>query len=217
MEACAEGIRRALAAAQLEAEVILVDDGSTDGTADQAKLHLKGLANFRVMQIAHQGKGAALKAGVSTSSGEYVFLADADWSMPPEQIVRFLPPRLEGFDVAIASRELAASKRHGEPLYRHLLGRVFNRWVQASILNGIQDTQCGFKCLKGDVARQLFPQVQTQGWAFDVELLTLARNAGHAIVQQPIDWNYNADSRIRPWRDAPQMARDVLRIRKRLG
>jgi glycosyltransferase involved in cell wall biosynthesis len=216
MEACAQGVRRALLAANVDSEVIVVDDGSRDGTADQANRYMASIANYRLSQIPHKGKGGALQAGVAASSGQFVFLADADWSMPPEQIVRFLPPRLSDFDLAIANRELSGSERHGEPQYRHLLGRVFNRWVQLAVLKGIQDSQCGFKCIRGELARRLFPQIQTQGWAFDVELLALAKRDGAKLVQQPIDWDFNADSRIRPWRHAPQMALDVLRIRKRL-
>lgn len=216
MEACAEGARRAIASSDMAAEVIVVDDGSQDATAEQAQKYLGKLASFQLVQIAHQGKGAALKAGVAVSKGDYVFLADADWSMPPEQIARFLPPRLDDFGIAIASRELASSQRHGEPLARHLLGRAFNQLVRFCILKDIPDSQCGFKCLKGEVARRLFPLVETKGWAFDVELLALAERSGDSIVQQPIDWTYNDDSRVRPWRDAPQMARDVLRIRKKM-
>jgi dolichyl-phosphate beta-glucosyltransferase len=216
MEACAEGVRRAIASTDMGTEVIIVDDGSRDRTAEQAQKYLGTLPGFQLVRIAHQGKGAALKAGVAVSSGDYVFLADADWSMPPEQISRFLPPRLDGFGIAIASRELPSSQRHGEPLARHLLGRAFNRLVRICILKDIPDSQCGFKCLRGEVARRLFPQIETQGWAFDVELLALARQAGDSIVQQPIDWTYNNDSRVQPWKHAPQMARDVLRIRRRM-
>jgi glycosyltransferase involved in cell wall biosynthesis len=201
----------------METEVILVDDGSDDGTADAARNSFSSIPAFRVLDRAHGGKGAALKAGVAVSEGDYVFLADADWSMPPEQISRFLPPRLEGFGIAIASREHPESRRHDEPAARHLLGRAFNALVRHALLPGIQDSQCGFKCMEGDLARRLFPQIQCQGWAFDVELLALAVLCGEQIVEQPIDWVFNADSRLKPLRHGPQMALDVLRIRRRLA
>jgi len=217
MEGCADGIRRAIVAAEMEAEVLLVDDGSEDGTAEEAERLLKTIPGFRLLQRPHRGKGAAIRAGVEASSGDYVFLADADWSMPPEQITRFLPPRLSEFDVAIASREHPESQRHGEPSHRHLLGRCFNGLVRKSLLPEIQDSQCGFKCLDGSFARHLFAQIQCDGWAFDVELLALARHYGARIIEQPIDWHFDPDSRLQPLRHAAQMALDVWRIRRRVS
>jgi glycosyltransferase involved in cell wall biosynthesis len=192
-------------------EVLLVDDGSTDGTAEQAEA-----LGLQVLRQPHRGKGAAVRAGMLAVSGEYRLQADADWSMPPEQFLRMLPPRCHDFDLATASRELAESQRHGEPQWRHLLGRAWNRVVQGLVLSGIEDSQCGFKCFRGEVAQQIFSQCTEDGWAADVEVLALARAAGLALVEIPIDWYYDADSRVRPVRDVPAMIGTALRVRRRV-
>ena len=216
LQACIDGLQRAVQAAALPTEIIVVDDGSTDGTATYAEELLAPLKPpSKVLRTAHQGKGSALQNGVSASRGDFVFLADADWSMPPEQIQRFLPPNAEDFSIAIANREHPESKRINEPFYRHILGRGFNAFVQRMLLSGIEDSQCGYKCLDGDFARTVFPKLQCKGWAFDVELLFLARQSQATILEVPIDWNFDSDSRIRPLRDAFQMARDVAAIRRR--
>ena len=215
MQGCIDGILKFLDSLDTEIEVILVDDGSTDGTAELAETLGASLSNFRVLRRPHHGKGAALKAGVRESTGEVVFLADADWSMPPSQASRFLAP---GFDstVRIGSREASTSRRYDEPLTRHLLGRAFNAYVRALALPGIQDSQCGFKCLPGDLARQVFANMQTKGWAFDVELLLRVKNAGSRVEEIGIDWHYDSDTRLQPLRDAASMAWEVFRISRKL-
>jgi dolichyl-phosphate beta-glucosyltransferase len=207
-----EGLRALQRALPFRLEVLLVDDGSRDDTSPLAARLGADLPGFRLLSEPHRGKGGALRAGVLAARGEYVFLADADWSMPPEQVLAFLPPALVDFDVAIASREVEGAVRHGEPLRRHLLGRAFNRLVQLAVLPGIEDSQCGFKCLRRDAAVALFDRSRTDGWAFDVELLVLARERGLRIREIPIDWHYRADSRLRPGRDGLAMARDVLML-----
>ncbi len=205
-----QGLRTLQGALPFPVEVILVDDGSRDGTAQLAEELGSTLSGFRVLREPHRGKGGALRAGVFAAQGEFVFLADADWSMPPEQVLAFLPPALVDFDVAIASREVRGAVRHGEPLRRHLLGRAFNRLVQAAVLPGIEDSQCGFKCLRREAALALFSTTRSDGWAFDVELLLRARQQGLRVREVPIDWHYRADSRLRPGRDGLAMAWEVL-------
>jgi len=192
-------------------EVLLVDDGSTDGTAEQAEA-----LGLPVLRQAHRGKGAAVRAGMLAVSGQYRLQADADWSMPPEQFLRMLPPQCHEFDLAIASRELVESQRHGEPQWRHLLGRAWNLVVQGLVLSGIEDSQCGFKCFSETAAQQLFSQCTEDGWAADVEVLALARVDRLAVVEIPIDWHYDADSRVRPVRDVPAMIATALRVRRRV-
>lgn len=215
LDACVQGLQQAVHSAGLSAEMIIVDDGSTDGTAEYARQLVTPFKNAVVLETPHRGKGAALQTGVSASKGDFVFIADADWSMPPEQIQRFLPPNAESFGLAIANREHPESRRINEPFYRHALGRCFNAFVQRLLLEGIEDSQCGYKCLDGALAREIFPKIQCAGWAFDVELILLARQAGAPIIEVPIDWNFDPDSRIQPIRDALQMARDVIAIRRR--
>src|SRR4029079_18366033 len=118
--------------------------------------------------------------------GEYVLFADADLSMPIAEVANFLPPALEGVDVAIGSREAAGAVRYDEPGLRHLLGRAFNLLVRATVLPGIHDTQCGFKCFTRQAARDLFAAQTLDDFTFDVEILFLARRRGYRVVEVPI-------------------------------
>lgn len=146
--------------------------------------------------------------------GQYRFICDADLSMPIEQVNRFLPPQLADVEIAIASRESPGSVRYNEPHYRHLVGRVFNTLVRWMALPGLRDTQAGFKCFRGDIAAELFPLQTIMGWTFDVEVLYIARRRGYRIVEVPIDWYFNADSKVRVWRDSVTMFTDLLAIRR---
>ncbi len=195
-------------------EVLVMDDGSADATAELVAAFAAEHPGIRLERLPHGGKGAALKAGMARARGEYRFICDADLSMPIEQVTRFLPDALGGeFDVAIASRELSGSRRIDEPARRHLMGRVFNGLVQLLAVRGLADTQCGFKCFRGEVAEELFAYQLLGGWAFDVELLFIARLRGYGIQEVPIDWYYRAESKVRPVRDALTMAGDLLRLR----
>jgi dolichyl-phosphate beta-glucosyltransferase len=167
-----------------------------------------------VLHNEQRGKGRAIQRGVVAASGEYIFLCDADLSMPVEEIRKFIPPQLENFDIAIASREAPGSIRYNEPYYRHFTGRVFNTLIRLLVLPGLQDTQCGFKCIRAQVARDIFPYQTLTGWAFDVELLYIARHHGYQIVEIPIHWYFNADSKISVFRDSLRMFLDLLRIRR---
>jgi hypothetical protein len=196
------------------AEVLVVDDGSADGTPALVKARSEAWPALRLIEAPHRGKGHAVKLGLLESRGRYTFFCDADFSMPVEEIAKFLPDALGDFDVAIASREGPGAHRYGEPIYRHLMGRVFNTFVRWAVLPGIQDTQCGFKCLRGELARQLASIQTVDGWGFDVELLCAARLWGCQIIEVPIDWHHSASSRIHPLRDSWQMARESLAVRR---
>jgi hypothetical protein len=147
------------------------------------------------------------------ATGDYRFICDADLSMPIEEVSRFLPPALEGYDIAIASREAPGAVRYGEPAYRHRLGRIFNALVRALAVPGFQDTQCGFKCFRAPVAEDLFGVQRLDGWTFDVEVLYIALRRGYRVVEVPIHWTYNPGSRVRPIHDSLTMFADLFRIR----
>jgi hypothetical protein len=121
---------------------------------------------------------------------------------------------LQDVDIAIASREAPGSVRYNEPYYRHLTGRVFNTLIRWLVLPTLQDTQCGFKCIRAEVARDIFRYQTLTGWAFDVELLFIARRHGYSIVEIPIHWYFNADSKISVFRDSLRMFLDLLAIRR---
>ena len=197
-----------------KSEVIVVENGSTDKTFEVAQKFAERHKNLRVIHTEERGKGGAVQRGVREAGGEYVFICDADLSMPVEEISKFLPPALNDFDIAIGSREAPGAVRYNEPYYRHLTGRVFNMLIRLMVLPNLQDTQCGFKCLRAEVARDIFPFQTLTGWAFDVELLYIALHHGYRILEIPIDWYFNADSKVRVLRDSWRMFIDLLVIRR---
>jgi dolichyl-phosphate beta-glucosyltransferase len=197
-------------------EVRVVDDGSADDTARIAESFRSTQPRVVVQREPHRGKGGAVKAGLAAAPGEYRFICDADLSMPVEEIGRFLPPLATGFDVAIGSREGRLARRVGEPAYRHLAGRLFNFLVQRLALPGIEDSQCGFKMFTAAAVSAIFPRVTVDGWAFDVEVLCIARQQRLEIIEVPIEWHYRADSQLSILRDGAGMLRELLRIKWRV-
>ena len=195
------------------AEVLIVENGSSDRTYAIAQEFEKKDPIFHVLHIEERGKGIAVKTGMLAAQGEYRFICDADLSMPIEEVNRFFPPVLEKFDIAIASREAPGAQRIGEPAYRHFIGRAFNGFVKVMALPGLQDTQCGFKCFSAKAADHLFPLQTIQGWTFDVEVLFLARKFGYSITEVPIRWYFDAHSKVKFLRDSLHMAGDLVRIR----
>jgi glycosyltransferase involved in cell wall biosynthesis len=203
-----------LAKQPFSSEIIVVENGSDDQTFEIAQQFAAGHENVQVLHSQRRGKGLAIQHGVRAAVGEYVFLCDADLSMPVEEIGKFIPPKLREVEIAIASRDAPGSVRYSEPYYRHFTGRVFNRFIRLLVLPGLQDTQCGFKCIRAEVARDIFRYQTLTGWAFDVELLYIARHHGYRVLEIPIHWYFNADSKISVLRDSLRMFLDLLRIRR---
>jgi len=196
------------------AEVVVVENGSRDRTHELAQEFAQRHPNLRVLQNNQRGKGLAILRGVREAKGEYVFLCDADLSMPVDEISKFIPPQLNNIEIAIGSREAPGAVRYDEPYYRHLTGRVFNTLIRLLVLPTLQDTQCGFKCIRAEVARDIFRYQTLTGWAFDVELLYIAKLHHYQIIEIPIDWHFNADSKISVLRDSTRMFLDLLLIRR---
>jgi dolichyl-phosphate beta-glucosyltransferase len=198
-----------------EAEVLVIENGSSDLTFELAQSYASRHKILRVLRADGLGKGLAVRTGMLAAGGQYRFMCDADLSMPVEEINKFLPPALTEFDVAIASREVQGAVRYAEPSYRHLGGRFLNFLIRLLILPGLQDTQCGFKCFSSAAAQDLFQRQTLPGWSFDIELLFVARRRGYRIAEIPIDWYYQSESKVSALPDALRMIRDIFRIQAR--
>jgi dolichyl-phosphate beta-glucosyltransferase len=208
------GLRSYLDASAHGTEVLIVENGSADRTFQIAGEAADADDRFRVLHLPQRGKGRAIREGVRASRGRSIVLCDADFSMPVEEILVLLNAVHDGADVVIGSREAPGAHRIGEPAHRHLMGRVFNWLVRVVAVPGIEDTQCGFKAFRGEVARDLFARQRIDGWAFDVEVLFLAARRGYTIREVPITWRYDPSSRVRPVRDTIAMMRELVAIRR---
>ncbi len=197
-----------------QAEVLVVENGSTDRTLALAQEFAARLPYLKVFHEDGRGKGLAVQRGMREATGAYRMFLDVDLSMPIDQVNRFIPPALPDMEIAIASREGKGAVRYDEPSYRHWVGRGFNRLVRILALPSLQDLQCGFKCFRGDVADAIFPLQTIMGWTFDVEVLFIARQHGYKVIEIPIPWYYNPNSKVRIWNDSLQMGRDLLAIRR---
>jgi dolichyl-phosphate beta-glucosyltransferase len=195
------------------AEVLIVENGSLDRTYQIAREFADEHPQFRVLRETARGKGLAVRLGMLEATGAYRFMCDADLSMPLTEINRFIPPGLTGFDIAIASREAPGAVRYNEPPYRHLGGRLINTMIRLLALPGLNDTQCGFKCFRAEVAEDLFRHQTLTGWSFDIELLFIARQRAYKVIEIPIPWYFNPDSKLSAVQDAIKMGSDIFSIR----
>jgi dolichyl-phosphate beta-glucosyltransferase len=194
-------------------EVLIVDDGSADGTAAIVEDTIPSFPGLRLLREPHRGKGHAVRQGMLAALGSFVMFCDADFSMPVEEVVHFPEAMGNGYQIAIASREVRGAKRIGEPPHRHLMGRVFNLIVRILAVPGLQDTQCGFKCFTQEAAQEIFGRQVIDGFGFDVEVLYIARKMHLGITEVPISWYYSPSSRVDPIRDTVRMVRDVFEVR----
>ncbi len=207
-------VDRFIAAQSYPIEVIIVNNNSRDNTLKIAQDFAASHTYTRVLNEPRQGKGVAVRTGMLNGSGEYLFICDADLSMPIEEVNKFLPPAIDRYDVAIASREVKGAQRIGEPQYRHLMGRVFNLIVRVLAIPHIQDTQCGFKVFQRNAARDVFALQTIDGWGFDVEVLFIALKRKYKLIEVPIPWYYKPQTKISPIRDSIEMVWEVLKVRR---
>ena len=196
-------------------ELILVDDGSADGTRRVMDEAAARNHSVRVVSLPNnRGKGRALAEGVKASRGANVLVTDADLSTPIEELDKLEAALGAGAGVAIASRAVKGSRVElAQPIYRVLMGKVFNLIVQVVLLPGIWDTQCGFKLFRGDIARDVFPGLTTDGFGYDPEVLYLAKKRGVRIAEVPVVWRNSAPTKVMPFRSSMDMFRHVVKVR----
>lgn len=197
-----------------QSEIILVDDGSTDDTYTKAQSFLKRVANFNIIRHqTNQGKGAAIKSGILKASGEYILFTDIDLSTPIAEIEKLLVG-LENHDLAIGVRRHPQAKviQH-QSFFRESLGHIFTKLTNVLVAPGIFDATCGFKAFRKSAARKIFNTSKLTGWAFDAEVLFLARKFGYSISQMPIVWANDEGTKVHILKDGTQAFIDLLKIR----
>lgn len=198
-------------------EVILVDDGSADGTVNISQRSalaacgkLKIISNDR-----NRGKGFSVKRGILASTAEYVLFTDADLSTPITEFKNLSKAMSEGNDIVIASRSVGTSRLvMAQPWYRQTMGRVFNFFVKGLLLPDYNDTQCGFKLFKGDIAREIAKDMKIDGFCFDVEMLYMAKKKGCRIEETGVAWENSVESKVTILNSSISMFFDLLRIKR---
>jgi dolichyl-phosphate beta-glucosyltransferase len=204
----------------MEYEIIVVDDGSSDGTGRIVDRIAEDVRNVRLVGYEkNRGKGHALRTGVLVTKGDFVLVMDADLSTPMDELRKLMPYLSDGgIDIAIGSRALALSNIiKKQPWWRRGMGKTFNKFVRTLVIGGFSDTQCGFKLFKGEIARSLFGQATIDRFAYDVEILALAKKKGYGIKEVPIRWINSPESRVDPVKDSLRMLADLVRIRFAVG
>ncbi len=197
-------------------EIILADDGSTDGTVEAARRAVPPKTAFRLVELRpNRGKGAAVRAGMLAATGDIMLMSDADLSAPIEELPLLLSALLdEGADLAIGSRGLEESRLGvRQPFLRERMGRVFNLILRGMTGIVFRDTQCGFKLFRQGAARSLFRIQKSDGFAFDAEIVFLAARLGLTVREVPIAWNDSPGSKVHPFLDAVRMFIDLIRFR----
>ncbi|HHT9136267.1 MAG TPA: dolichyl-phosphate beta-glucosyltransferase [Candidatus Wunengus sp. YC60] len=196
-------------------EIIVVDDGSTDNTLQITRNFAN--SNDHIIILANEqnsGKGYSVRRGMLSALGEYVFFTDADLSTPIEEIEKCLPYLVNGYDVVIGSRSMpGADIIVHQPWYREKMGKIFNFMVNMVLLNGIIDTQCGFKGFKREAVKTVFSRCKIDGFSFDVEALYLSRKYNFKIKEIPIRWENSALSKVSPIKHSLQMFKDLIGIK----
>lgn len=196
-------------------EIIVVDDGSSDNTIDVVSNVSERIKNIRLLSNGtNKGKGFSVKNGILNSTCSLVLISDADLSTPIEEVEKFLPWIDSGYDIVIGSRGLEESEiLKKQPWYRQSMGKTFNKMVKILVLGDFNDTQCGFKLFKSGTAKKVFSLSKMDGFAFDVEILFIAKKMGYRTKEVPVRWINSPHSKVRIMRDSLKMFFDLLRIR----
>jgi dolichyl-phosphate beta-glucosyltransferase len=197
-------------------EIIVVDDGSTDSTVCIVEQLIRENKNNKLMLLRNMsrcGKGAAIRKGLLNASGKYVFFCDADLSTPIEEIDQFLKWLGAGYDIVIGSRRLPESEITGSQPYTRTLARYFFQCLAKIVIRGFSDTQCGFKGFTREAAKNIFSRQKIDGYAFDVEVLYIAKKLNYKVKELPVKWVYSPFSKLKVFSDSIRMVKDILRIK----
>jgi dolichyl-phosphate beta-glucosyltransferase len=210
-----EAIERYLEGKGIPYELILVDDGSVDGTRLIMEKAAERNSRVRVEALPqNRGKGRAIATGVAVARGSEILVTDADLSTPIEELDKLQAALDSGAGIAIGSRAVKGSRVEvSQPIYRVVMGKTFNLMVQALLLPGVWDTQCGFKLLRADVAHAVFAGLTTDRFGYDPEILYRAKKQGVKIAEVPVVWRNSAPTKVSTFRTSLEMFKDVLRIR----
>ena len=202
-------------------EIIIINDGSTDNTQSilesiKSRLETGKLSIHLLFNEKNRGKGYCIKKGVDQAKGRYILYTDADLSTPIEELEKFLPCLKHQYDIALGSRALKNSQiLVAQSWYREKMGKMFNLLVQLLVLKGIKDTQCGFKCFTKEAAKKIFSLLETDGFAFDVEVLILAARMNFKMTEVPVKWLNSPETKVHPIRDSVAMLKELIKIRRR--
>ena len=201
---------------KINAEIIVVDDGSIDKTKKIIKKLQQKIPDLKLINLEkNRGKGFAVKKGIEKSKGKFILFTDADNSTPIEELEKLMQKMRESkSDIAIGSRYLRGSDvKIKQPIYRRFLGRIGNLLIRLLIIKKIKDTQCGFKLFEHKTAKKIFPFQKIKRFAFDIETLAIAKKLNYKIIEVPVSWFNSPESRIRPIKDALRTFRDLIYIK----
>jgi dolichyl-phosphate beta-glucosyltransferase len=198
-----------------KAEIVVVNDGSTDNTVAVVRQYIQKHSALRLLENpGNRGKGYSIRNGILHAKGKLLLFSDADLSSPIEESAKLFAALNNGSDLAIGSRWLQSElQTERQPLYRQLFGRLFNLMLRLILGLKFKDTQCGFKAFTRQAAQKIFPLQTVERWGFDPELLFLAERFQMKVAEVPVAWGHSAGTRISPLRDGLRMFLEMLTIR----
>jgi dolichyl-phosphate beta-glucosyltransferase len=200
----------------LKGEIIIVDDGSTDETSKKAA-ESKTQLPIKILRQKNKGKGASVKKGVLNSKSDLILFTDADLSTDISELDKFIPDIQKGFDIIIASRDMPESKLcPAQPIFRRFIGYLCKLFVRIIVMQGFHDTQCGFKLFTVTSAKKIFPLLKTKGFAFDIEVLYLAKKLGFKVKEVGVIWRNSPNSRVNPVIDPLKFFVQIFLIKLRI-
>jgi len=199
-------------------ELVVVDDGSKDGTVALCRALAERIAGLRVIATSpNRGKGHAVRVGMLAARGAVRVMCDADGSMPATELPKLLAPIAAGrATIAIGSRYVAGAAQHTQPLWRRAWSRLCNQVIQAALVPGVRDTQCGFKAFTAASAHTLFSRATIDGWAFDLEVLAIAKRMDLGVAEVGVQWQDDARSKVNPLKDLWKVIREAVTIKRNL-